>query len=104
MKMHSALIWIGILGFMSFGLFQIKHAVQGLEEAYAGLNRDILASRQQIHVLRAEWAYLNRPERLVGLAERHLDLEPMTPTQIGGLDAAYSGAATQASVTGEGAQ
>ena len=100
MKMHSALIWVGILGFMAFGLFQIKHAVQGLEEEYAGLNRDILASRQQIHVLEAEWSYLNRPERLTGLAERHLDLEPMTPMQIGGLDAASSGAATPTSMTG----
>jgi hypothetical protein len=99
MKMHSILIWIGILGFMAFGLFQIKHAVQGLEEEYAGLNRDILASKQQIHVLQAEWSYLNRPERLTGLAERHLDLEPMTPTQIGGFETARSSAATPASVS-----
>ena len=104
MRMHSALIWIGILGFMAFGLFQIKHAVQNLEDEHVRLNRDILASRQQTHVLRAEWSYLNRPERLAGLAERHLALEPMTPMQIGGFEEAFSGAAMPTSVAGGGAQ
>jgi hypothetical protein len=36
-------------------------------------------------VLLAEWSYLNRPDRLAGLAARHLDLSPMTPGQLGAM-------------------
>ncbi|MEE8204189.1 MAG: hypothetical protein V3S95_09520 [Alphaproteobacteria bacterium] len=81
----STLLWVAVVAAMAFGLFQIKYAVQRLEDEFARLNRDLLASEEAVHVLRAEWAYLNRPERLAKLASRHLALQPMTAQQIGGV-------------------
>lgn len=86
MSTPSPVFWVVLIGGLAFGLFQIKHAVQRLEDELATLNRDLLASEEATHVLRAEWAYLNRPERLAELAGRHLDLAPATPQQVGGVD------------------
>ncbi len=48
--------------------------VHDLEDRLAGIHRDIAREQEALHVLRAEWSYLNRPERLEDLARRHLDL------------------------------
>ena len=42
--------------------------------------------RDAIASLRAEWAKLDTPGRIQGLAERHLALKPMAPTQFDNLD------------------
>ena len=84
MKATSTVLWAGLIGAMIFGLFQLKYAVQAREDELARLNRDLIASEEAIHVLHAEWSYLNRPGRLAVLAERHLGLRPMDAGQIGG--------------------
>jgi hypothetical protein len=46
------------------------------------LRSQIAVAREEVEVLRVEWAYLNAPDRLAGLAAMHnhlLKLEPMAP-------------------------
>ncbi len=81
----STLFWIGLGIALIFGVFHLKREVHSLEEELTRLSRDILAEQEAIQVLQAEWSYLNRPARLRELAQRHLDLGPMKPTQIGRL-------------------
>jgi hypothetical protein len=81
----TTLIWMGLAGAVGFGLFQLKHEVQALEDEMFRLNRSIVAEQQAIHVLKAEWSYINQPQRLQALATRHLDLQPMKPAQLGDL-------------------
>ena len=45
------------------------------------LNAEIREQRDAIATLRAEWAKLDAPLRLQGLAERHLELKPINATQ-----------------------
>lgn len=47
------------------------------------MRRQIEANYSAIHVLDAEWSYLNDPLRLADLARRHTELVPTTPGQIG---------------------
>jgi hypothetical protein len=82
----ATLLWIAIAGAMGYGLYQLKHEVMTLETELGRLNRQIVREQENIHVLRAEWAYTNQPQRLQALAERHLDLAPMSPRQFGRLD------------------
>lgn len=63
-------------------LFQVKHEVQQQERRLEALNEQILHDQEAIHILRAEWSYLNDPERLAGLAKRHLDFQPMETAQV----------------------
>ena len=83
MKPSSVILWIIMFGVMASGLFQLKYAVQAREDQLASLNRDLIASEKAVHVLNAEWSYLNRPDRIAKLAARHLDLAPMAPEQVG---------------------
>ena len=64
------------------GLFLIKYRVQSLEAELQNLNRDIAKDRELIHVLKAEWSYLNEPDRLRALAGKHLDMMPIQSEQV----------------------
>jgi len=66
-------------------LFSLENQVRGLEGELAALDRSIVADSQAIHVLEAEWSYLNDPWRLRRLAERFLELTPVRPAQLGTL-------------------
>ena len=83
MKPATTILWFAAVGVMASGLFQLKYAVQEREDELTRLNRDLIASERAVHVLHAEWSYLNRPGRIATLAARHLDLAPMAAAQIG---------------------
>lgn len=83
----STALWGALAAVVGFGLFQLKHEVQELEDELFRLNRAVLAEQQAIHVLKAEWSYINQPQRLQSLAARHLELQPMQPAQLGTLAA-----------------
>jgi cell division protein FtsL len=85
MKGRATLFCICLAVAVGFGLFHVKYKVQALEEELARLNSQIVHEQEQLHVLRAEWAYLNRPERLEDLNSRFLGLAPVTPAQLGRL-------------------
>jgi hypothetical protein len=67
-------------------LFVVKYEVKDLEHRLAGLNSEIHRNQETIHILRAEWSYLNDPVRLRTLSEKHLGMKPITPTQVATLD------------------
>jgi hypothetical protein len=82
----ATLLWIALAGAMGYALYQLKHEVIALEGELGRLNRGIVQEQENIHVLRAEWAYINQPQRLQSLAQRHLELTPMSPRQFGRMD------------------
>ena len=79
------LIAVGLIALMSVALFQVKYEVRDLEVELSVLNKQALADEEAIQVLKAEWSFLNRPDRLQALAERHLELEPVAALQVGAL-------------------
>lgn len=68
------------------GLYHAKYRVQALEVELAGLQQEILAHREAIHVLKAEWSFLNDPDRLAELARKHLELAPVAGAQLATID------------------
>lgn len=79
----SAIVWVVVLALLGIGLFQVKYNVQSKERELREVRRQIEANYNAIHVLQAEWSYLNDPLRLADLTRRHTGLVPTTPGQIG---------------------
>ncbi len=79
---HTTVLFLVLAVGLALVLFSVKYQVQGLEEEFSQLNREITAERQAVHVLRAEFSYLTDAERLRQLADRFLDLEPVQPHQL----------------------
>ena len=78
----SVLLVVVALGVAATAMYQLKYEVAALEAERRATARQLAGERQAIHVLAAEWAYLNQPERLAELAARHLDLVPLEGTHI----------------------
>ena len=65
--------------------YKVNYQVQDAEDRVASLQRAINRERSSIAVLGAEWAYLNRPERLRALSEAYyneLRLMPIDATHF----------------------
>lgn len=75
-----------LAGAMGVGLFFVKHEVKEQEARLAELNQEIQSNQEAIHVLKAEWSYLNDPARLRALSEKFLSMKVMGPAQIASLD------------------
>ncbi|MFN3659281.1 MAG: hypothetical protein ACK4UO_18700 [Pseudolabrys sp.] len=67
-------------------VYKIKFDSTLQAERVGKLRNEIRNERNAIAVLRAEWARLDTPGRIQGLAERHLALKPIEPTQFDGFD------------------
>jgi hypothetical protein len=79
------LLVIGALVFAAAYVYRIKMESTSRTERVLRLHAEIREQRDAIAVLRAEWARLDAPLRLQGLAERHLGLKPITATQYDSL-------------------
>jgi len=81
-----AAIVVVALGYWAYHQnIQTQQAIREIER----LQRAIVEERERLGVLRAEWAYLNRPDRLrelVDLNFERLQLLPMTPEQFADMD------------------
>jgi cell division protein FtsL len=62
--------------------YSIKYETMLFSAQIGKSTRAIEREHDAIGRLRAEWAYLTRPERVQALAERHLDLQPQALAQI----------------------
>jgi hypothetical protein len=64
----------------------VSHEVERLEKQYAVIQSDILNEQETIHVLDAEWSYLNSPQRVETLANTYLKLDQITPLQMASIN------------------
>lgn len=87
MMRGMTILWALLASVCGVGVFMMKFEVQQLEDKLVSLNRNIEANQEAIHVLKAEWSYLNDPTRIQEMAEKHLALKPLKPFQITGIDA-----------------
>lgn len=76
---------LSVIG-LAFWAYQENYRTQQAIGRTEALQDQIAEARARLGVLRAEWAYLNRPDRLMELADigyEELQLLPFRPEQFG---------------------
>lgn len=63
-------------------LYQVKIGIDAREAALLTLERNIDKAEREIAVLEAEWAYLSRPERVLELSDRLLEMKPIDTDRV----------------------
>jgi hypothetical protein len=80
------IVVIGALVLAAATVYKIKFD-STLQGARVGrLSNELRRERDALAVLRAEWAKLDTPARIQGLADRHLALKPLKPAQFDDFD------------------
>ncbi|NCO85405.1 MAG: cell division protein FtsL [Rhodobacterales bacterium] len=80
---------LAVMG-LAFWAYQENYKTQQALREVRGLHAQIGAAHARLGVLRAEWAYLNRPDRLRDLAGLNFDrlgLLPLKPEGFGSIGA-----------------
>lgn len=70
----------------AYALYMVKFSVQNLQHELAATQTQLAQEKESLHLLNAEWAYLNRPERLRRLADAHLALVPLDSRRMDNFD------------------
>jgi hypothetical protein len=86
--MRSVLYALSFLALIALGFWAYRenYATQAALKEVESLQRQIVGLREGLSMQRAEWAYLNRPDRLRDLTTVNFDrlgLLPMEPSQFG---------------------
>ena len=68
--------------FIAMSLYQIKHFILKREVEFAKINKNIMLTKSDINILRAELNYLKRPDRIEKLAIEKLNMRPVLPIDI----------------------
>ena len=79
---------LAVMG-LAFWSYQENYRTRDALAEVRSLHREIGAKHERLNRLRAEWAYLNRPDRLSDLAElnfERLGLLPLMPDAFGRVD------------------
>lgn len=82
MKRALTAISVLALGGVAYGMYQLAYEVKRLEDELIALNRSIAQEREAADVMKAEWTYLTRPDRLQARVDRHLVLEAVPPHRM----------------------
>lgn len=77
-----ALLWLVLAMLCGGVLFHTSQRVTGGRAELAKINDSLRREEESLRVLQAEWSYLNQPDRLEKLAQRHLALVPLRGSQF----------------------
>ena len=80
-KVTHILLLISLLGVIFFN-YEIKNNFHQKEKEILKLKTLISEKKQNVKLMKAELAYLSRPERLQSIAEQKLNMKEILPTDI----------------------
>lgn len=82
----NTVIYFTLLAAVVSSIYLVENRVQGVRGQINKQVFEIRQFKQDIHVLHAEWSYLNNPERLRQLASQRMTVDMPKPIQITDVD------------------
>lgn len=83
----STILWVITIALSAFGLYSVKFQVQTIRSQIADVSHELDMERESLNVVAAEWAYLNRPDRLEKLAATYLSSKEVGVDQVADVQA-----------------
>jgi cell division protein FtsL len=80
-------LWFMVIVVCAFGVYRMKYEVQFIRTQIVETTQELAQEKESLHVVAAEWAYLNRPERLQQLADKYLTNAQLTVAQVAEVEA-----------------
>ena len=80
------LCWAAAVAITAFVAFRVSVDTQELEARAVKVKGEIVGKLEAIHVLEAEWSYLNQPDRIADLARRRLGMADLSAAHMTGID------------------
>lgn len=77
-----SLLGVLLIAVSSFTMFNVVYKVQNAYKDLQELQRQYVEEKKSLHVLKAEWSYLNQPERLKQMAAQYLQVQEIHMAQI----------------------
>lgn len=87
MNRFSTIVWVAVIVGAALSLYAVKYQVQAIKLQVVETTRELEHEREATHVAAAEWAYLNRPDRLQKLAAKYLMSSELTVDQVAEIEA-----------------
>lgn len=78
----SSLVALLLAVLSGSALFWVSQQVQQVERDQYQVQKDIAQEEEALRVLKAEWDYLNNPERLETLASKYLNMAPVSADSL----------------------
>lgn len=75
---------VALFGISAMTLYQVSQAVQRKEKLLAEKQYTLQQFKENKRVLKAEWSYLNRPDRLEEAARQVLDFDQLSIEKVTG--------------------
>jgi|TARA_B110000902_G_C14049912_1_gene491241 cell division protein FtsL len=83
---YPSFLFVFFIIFVAISLYQIKHSISKKEMEFAKINKDIIQTKSNLHILKAELSYLKRPDRIERIALTKLKMRPVLPIDIWSLE------------------
>lgn len=80
LRIFNLVLVVGVL-VLGFVIFSLEHRMRAGERAISRIQQEISAEREGIRLLKAEWGFLTRPQRIERLAREHAGMQPSQPWQ-----------------------
>lgn len=84
MRKHKMmpLVVVALLAVSSLTMFNVVHKARNAYQDLQEFQRQYVEEKKAQHVLKAEWSYLNEPQRLRKMASKYLDTQKIEVAQI----------------------
>ncbi|MDX1974170.1 MAG: hypothetical protein SFT92_00685 [Rickettsiales bacterium] len=83
----STIVWLLIIVVATFSLYLVKYQVHAIRQQITDISKQLEVEKEGLHVVAAEWAYLNRPQRLQNLSSKYLGNTGLTVDRVADLEA-----------------